>query len=311
MVNDSKKLYTLIGNPVKYSVSPAMHNAAFLKLNINAEYVKPIEVQTIRDLNLNFGEYVKEYQGLNITFPYKKDIFECIDRDNNSEAAKLIGAVNTVKIENEIPYGYNTDGVGFTRAFREKFGKSLKGRSMTIVGCGGAGSAVAVQAALEGVTTFVLVDKDRGSFTSLDSKIKKVNKNIVIKCYPPEGDELLTEFTNELFDGFKHIKAIQNTEIFVDATPLGMKTNDPIGMKTNEQKSVLEECIRKDHIVCDLVYNPAETPLLKIAKEKGADFMNGLGMLLYQGVEAFEIWTGQKAPVEVMREALRKKVYGG
>ncbi|MFC1667966.1 shikimate dehydrogenase family protein [Chlamydiota bacterium] len=289
--NDSTQLYGLIGNPVKHSASRDMHNAAFQKLQLLADYrLLCVERGHFRKDFKHF--YEKEgYQGFNITFPYKKQALSCIDTDKLSKEAKFIGAVNTVKITNKEPYGYNTDGIGFIRAFEDKFNESITEKSITLVGCGGAGSAIAIQAVKNGVSQVILADKVSASLSELEIKIRKVEKNCNIFTIdlglsgnkaPLKGIQIeLTQYdliADSILKEQKKLAKIPETDVLIDATPLGMNLDD--------DRSILCDFIDKKHYVCDLVYHPSKTPLLRVAQEKGARFMNGFGMLLYQGVAA-------------------------
>jgi len=175
--------------------------------------------------------------------------------------------------------GHNTDGRGFLRSLREETGFRPKGKTILMVGSGGAARAVAINLALSGVQTILLCDLDAVKAVKLSRDIQ--NKTATrVKVVDPGDLE----------------KSAQVGECIINATPLGLKAGDPL--------PIPRHLIRKDHLICDLVYNPLWTPLLKAARSAGAATLSGIGMLLYQGVIAFEIWTGGKAPVNVMKAAL-------
>lgn len=271
-----KKIYGLIGYPVKHSLSPAMHNAAFGALKINAEYkLFPLKAGELE----GFLRCLKENHifGLNVTIPYKEEVMPFLSR--LSKEAKLIGAVNTIKRAGNKLTGFNTDGEGFFRHITQDLGFNPKGKIIAVMGAGGAAKAVSVYLS--------------------QAKPK------IISIYDVNKAKLLTLF-HHLRANFKdaHIEAvnsieelnIKNCDLLVNATPVGMKDSDPC--------LVNAEFIHKGLLVYDLIYNPAQTKLLKLAREKGCRASNGLGMLLYQGAAAFELWTNKRAPVEIMRKTL-------
>ncbi|MDD5432343.1 MAG: shikimate dehydrogenase [Candidatus Omnitrophica bacterium] len=280
MTPQDKQIYGLIGNPVKHSLSPAMHNAAFKALKINAEYqlfeLKPEEIKKfISELNkINIS-------GLNITVPYKEQIIPFLSL--LSDEAKLIGAVNTIKVSGNKLAGFNTDAPGFIMHLTKDLKFSPQGKSVCIIGAGGAAKAVTVSLANAKVKSISIFDIDSKKMDALVSQLRNNFKAIKINS-ASSIDSL----------------GIKECDLLVNTTPIGMRENDPC--------LVREELIHKDLLVYDVIYNPKETKLLKLAKEKGARFSNGLGMLLYQGVAAFEIWTEGKAPVEIMRAALEEGV---
>ena len=286
MNTQNTKLFGLIGLDVTHSASPAMHNAAFQALGINAQYhLLPVEEDALPESFRNFMR--AEFSGFNVTYPYKQAVIASNLLDTLNEAAQRIGAVNTMCVKDGAVHGYNTDGIGFVRAFEEQFG-AIDKKKIVLVGCGGAGSAVAIQACMSGVSSLVIADIDADRIDVLKEKILRVN---------PDCELVTCLVSDDVFP-----EAVQAAQVLIDATPIGMNDDDP--------QSPLAACIEARHIVCDLVYHPPLTPLLKTAKKKKAKVMNGFGMLLFQGVEAFEIWTGKTAPVDVMRKALDKKVYG-
>ena len=276
--DSTPKIYGVLGYPAKHSLSPAMHNAAFRALKINAEYrifeKKPEEL----------GDFLKflsqqNIHGLNITVPYKEKAIPFLD--TISSEARLIGAVNTVKVSDNKLEGFNTDGEGFLRHLQEDLGFNPKGKNIAIIGAGGASRAVSVYLSKTEPDIIVIYDIDKAKALSLFGYLKENFNNIEFK---------LASSIEEL--------NIQDCGLLINATPVGMKETDPC--------LVDKKFIHRGLLVYDLIYNPKETKLLKTAKEKGARTSNGLGMLLYQGMLSFEIWTGKKAPKEVMEKALRE-----
>lgn len=276
MPHSPPKIYGLVGYPVKHSLSPAMHNAAFAHLKIDAGYkLFSLEEPELEDFFRNLTK--NNIFGLNVTVPYKERVIPFLD--SVFEEAKLIGAVNTVKVSAGKLEGFNTDGEGFFKHITEDLNFNPKGKTIAILGAGGAAKAVSVYLSKPKPKVISIYDIDRIKLSALAGHLKSHFKEIKIN---PAGsiDEL----------------NIPKCDLLVNATPIGMKETDHC--------LVEEGLLHRNLLVYDLIYNPVETKLLRLAKEKGAKVSNGLGMLLYQGAAAFEIWTGQRAPVKVMRKAL-------
>lgn len=275
------RLTGLLGSPVAHSKSPLMHNEAFRLLRLDYVYlcfdVKEDSLKTafegLKKLNV---------AGFNCTMPDKTAICELLD--DLSPAAKMIGAVNTVVNENGRYIGHNTDGIGYMQSVKDA-GFDLKGETMTLLGAGGAASSIFVQAALDGVKKINLFSiKDR-FWEKAEKMVDMVNSNTDCdaKLIELGNDDILSE-------------AISNSKILTNATSVGMAPNT-------------DNCIVKDFsvfnenlIVSDVIYNPMETKLLKIAKEHGCPTFNGIYMLLYQGAEAFKLFTGKDMPVEEIKK---------
>ena len=271
------KIYGILGFPVKHSFSPTMHNAAFSALKINAKYesfeVKPGDLE-------GFLEKLAERNitGLNITVPYKEKILDFVSLDHESNYLKQIKAVNTiVKIDDKWK-GFNTDIAGFSRHLKENFAPS--GKKAAIIGAGGAARAVAYVLADSGAREMDIFDIDQDKSKDVACMIKNFFSGFKIN-------------TVDRIEGLN----IKNKDLLVNATPIGLKETDPCLVK--------EEMLHKNLFVYDLIYNPAETKLLALVKHIGAKTANGMGMLLYQGMLSFKIWTGQDAPQQVMRQALQ------
>jgi shikimate dehydrogenase len=275
-------LYGVLGFPVKHSFSPAMHNAAFKTLNLDAEYcLFEKEAGELREFFASAAG--KSIKGFNVTVPYKETVKQFINEF--SEEARSIGAVNTVKIGRGSITGHNTDGKGFLRHLSEVYRQNLSGLSVSLLGAGGAARAVAYSLAAAGAGRILIYDVLKEKAAALSGEINRVFHSGLTA---PGRD------MGQLLSG--------NPELFINATPIGMKEQDPLLINPD----ALFPCT----FVYDVIYNPAETKLLRAAKARGCNCANGLGMLLYQGVLAFEFWTGLEAPVEVMRSALEKAVYG-
>jgi len=214
---------------------------------------------------------------LNVTVPHKEKVLAYLDE--LSEEARLIAAVNTIEVRDGMLIGHNTDGRGFIRSLREDAGFDPGGKSILFIGSGGAARAAGFSLALAGAKKIAFRDIDTEKASALAQDIHQktgVDARAIIE------DQLAA--------------SAEDADCLINATPLGLKRSDPL--------PIGKIFIRKRHLVCDLVYNPPETALLKAAKARGAERLSGLGMLLYQGVIAFELWTGTKAPVPVMKKAL-------
>ncbi|MFH0791045.1 MAG: shikimate dehydrogenase [Candidatus Omnitrophota bacterium] len=272
----SPRIYGLIGYPVQHSLSPLMHNAAFSYFKINAEYklfsLKEQEIEVfLRNLNKN------NVSGLNVTVPYKEKVIPFIE--TISEEAGLIGAVNTIKVINNKLEGSNTDGEGFLKHLTIDLKFSPAEKKIALIGAGGAARAITVYLCKSKPKSITIFDVDKKKLSALISHLKANFPQINLK--PADSIERLQ---------------IEESDLLINAAPIGMKDTDPCLLD--------EKFIHKDLFVYDLIYNPQETKLLKLARQKDAKVSNGLGMLLYQGMLAFEIWTGQKAPKEIMQKAL-------
>ncbi len=274
-VTGNTKVLGIFGFPVEHTLSPLMHNAAFRVLGLDMCYLPfrvtpedlPEAVNAIRALN---------FLGVNLTVPHKEKVIPLLDEVDNE--ALFIGAVNTIVNSNGRLKGYNTDGKGFMSSLSEEK-IVIEGRKILIIGAGGASRAISYYLS-ETAQGLFLYDIDRAKAVSLVNDFKKIRGNVF------------------LIDDIKNVK---NFDIVINATPLGLKPEDPLPLNP--------ELITSYMIVCDLIYK--KTEFLKEAEKKGVKILDGSGMLLWQGALAFELWTGMKAPVDVMRKALQSgfKVY--
>ncbi len=282
MISGHTRLYGIFGHPVEHTFSPGMHNAAFHKLHLDACYVafevSPSGLEQAMNAVIPLG-----LCGLNITVPHKEKVIPYLDE--LSEEARLIGAVNTIQIKKERLIGHNTDGRGFIRSLKDNAGFHPKGKSFLLIGSGGAARAVGFSLALGRARNVFFYDVDASKASALARDIReKTGADAQVLSL----DSLAT--------------AAEAADCLINATPLGLKKKDPLPIK--------KEWITRRHLVFDLVYNPIETALLKTAKLRGARGLPGIGMLLYQGVIAFEIWTGAQAPVSTMKNALARQIRG-
>lgn len=282
-ITGATKLIGLLGTPISHSLSPKMHNEAFAKLGLDYVYLAfdvgnqqlPEVVEGFRQLNI---------RGFNVTMPNKTLV--CKYLDQLSPAAELAGAVNTVVNDNGMLTGHITDGTGYMRALKEAE-INIIGNKMTIAGAGGAGTAICIQAALDGVKEISIFNQKDEYFSRAEETVKKIREK--------------TDCNVQLFDindTLRLREEIAGSAIFTNSTS--------IGMKPYEGKSIIPDIsmLHADLVVSDVVYIPKKSRLLEMAEEKGCQTINGLGMMLWQGAKAFEIWTGQDMPVEYIKDLL-------
>ncbi|MFA6130236.1 MAG: shikimate dehydrogenase [Candidatus Omnitrophota bacterium] len=271
-----KRIYGLIGLPLKHSFSASMHNAAFKTLKINAEYkLFEIRPQEVDDFMVRLDE--NNISGLNVTVPYKEKVLKFVKLDPGSSFLRQVQAVNTIVKKDGLWTGFNTDIPGFSRHLKEQFDPA--GKRAAILGAGGAAKAVAYVLASLKAKTISVFDIDHQKSRNISAMIKEIFPGFPI--YP--------------VDNIKGLE-IKDKDLLINATPVGLKEEDSCLLENGQLHSNL--------FVYDLVYNPAQTKLLVLAKQAGARTSNGLGMLLYQGMLSFRIWTGQDAPRQAMEEAL-------
>lgn len=272
-------LYGLVGFPVSHSRSPAMLNAAFDALGMNAVYL-PFELPPESLAEGVRGLAAAGVKGFNVTIPHKRAVIGCLDAV--SDEAALIGAVNTVIAGGDGLRGENTDGRGFVRALESDLGFGLEGATVLLLGAGGAGRAIGVMAAVHGAASLRVADIDEGRARDLAETVNSRVGSCLCETVPPAGAGLKA--------------ALDGVGLFVDATPIGMKPGDGTSIDVG--------WLGGETVVYDLVYNPPVTGLIASARAAGLRAANGAGMLLYQGASALELWTGEEAPVGVMRAAL-------
>jgi len=271
----------LLGSPVSHSISPLMHNEAFRLLGLDYVYLC-FDVGTDNLKEVVNGLKLMGVRGFNCTMPDKNLMFELADEV--SPAAEIIGAVNTVLNDNGTLKAYNTDGIGYMQAVKDA-GFDIIGKNMTLLGAGGAATAVCTQAALDGVKNINVFSIKDQFYSRAEGLVDRINKNT--DCHAVLYD---------MADKDTLYNSIENSHILTNATSVGMAPNTDNCIIDNE------DVFRSDLIVSDVIYNPRETKLLRIAKEHSCKTFNGLYMLLYQGAEAFKIWTGKEMPVEDIKE---------
>ena len=273
-------LVGLFATPIRHSVSPMIQNTAFQALGIDAVYLAfevgndglAQAIESIRNL---------EMLGANLSMPNKMLALESMDE--LSEAAKLVGAINTITNDNGKLTGHITDGTGFMRSL-DDIDVNVIDKKMTIIGAGGAATAIIVQAALDGVKEIAVYNRKDEFYDTIKEKLAYIAENTPCKI-----------LLNDLADEKKLAADVAESTLLLNATGVGMK---PMQDQTPIQDFSI---IRSDLAVCDVIYNPRETEFLKQAKLRGANTNNGLGMLLYQGAAAFKLWTGQDMPIDIVK----------
>lgn len=268
-ISATTKICMIIGDPVKHSLSPALHNAAYEAIGIDDQFVfvaAHVKAKNLKEVVC--AVRMLEIRGLTCTIPHKTEVIKYLD--DVDEIAKKIRAVNTVVNEDGILKGYNTDWLGVVTPLTRL--TSIKGKKVALIGAGGAARAI----------SYGMIQK--GAALTIYNRTKKA------------AEELAKE-TGGQAASFEDLANVQSADIIINATPLGMSPH-------HHETPIKKEYITSNHIVFDAVYNPYETRLLQEAKEKKAKIIHGIEMLLYQGTAQFELYTGKKAPEKVMREAL-------
>lgn len=279
-ITGKTKVLCLFGSPVAHSISPMMHNEAFKLLGLDYRYFC-FDVGEA-DLEQAFAAMrLFDFRGCNCTMPDKNRAYELVDE--LSPVAKIIGACNTIVNDNGVLTGHNTDGKGYMLSAKNA-GFDLTGSTMTLMGAGGAATAIAVQAAFDGVKKINIFSIKDQFWGRAENLVAEINKNT-------ECTATLFEFND---DDLR--KSIEESDILTNATSVGMAPHED-GCLIKD-KSML----RPDLIVSDVIYNPRKTKLLAMAEEVGCKTFNGMYMLLYQGAEAFKIWTGKDMPTEEIKK---------
>lgn len=281
ILNGHTRLTGLLGSPVSHSISPLMHNEAFRLLHLDYAYL------CFETTEATLEETIKALKclnarGFNCTMPVKTRMYELADI--LSPAASLMKAVNTVVIENGKFIGHNTDGVGYMSSVKEA-GYNIIGKKMTLLGAGGAATAIAVQAALDGVSEIALFNRKSRSWQRAQELADLLNKNTACSVT-----------LHDLADCGELRRQLSDSAILTNATNVGMAPH------TDASPIPEASMLHEDLIVSDIIYNPRETRLMTQAKQRGCACFNGLYMLLFQGAEAFRLWTGFPMPVDEIKQ---------
>ena len=275
------RLAAVVANPIKHSISPFIHNSAFEATNTNGVYLAwEVDAAELAETVANIRRY--QMYGINLSMPYKEQVIPYLDQ--LSEEACLIGAVNTVVNREGTLIGYNTDGKGF---FKSLPSFKISRKRLVLLGAGGAAKAILAQAILDGVSQISIFVRS--------SSIEKTRPYL-------EKIQNATGFRVDLF-ALEDVQDLQDSitqaDLLVNATSVGMDgSSQPIPTSI-----ILPEKL----LVADVIYQPFETPFLKWARNQGNQSINGLGMLLYQAAEAFELWTGKEMPTDQIWELLKQK----
>ena len=275
------RLAAVVANPIKHSISPFIHNSAFETTNTNGVYLAwEVDATELAETVANIRRY--QMYGINLSMPYKEQVIPYLDQ--LSEEACLIGAVNTVVNREGTLIGYNTDGKGF---FKSLPSFKISRKRLVLLGAGGAAKAILAQAILDGVSQISVFVRS-SSMEKTRPYLEKIQNATGFRV-----DLFALEDVQELQD------SITQADLLVNATSVGMDgSSQPIPTSI-----VLPEKL----MVADVIYQPFETPFLKWAKNQGNQSINGLGMLLYQAAEAFELWTGKEMPTDQIWELLKQK----
>ncbi len=276
-ISGKTSLCGLIGDPVEHTMSPIMHNAAFSEIGIDFLYI-PFRVKKEELGKAIEGMRALNIKGLNVTIPHKVDVIQFLDRLD--PLAEKIGAVNTIVNNDGFLSGYNTDASGFLQALLER-GIEPEGENVVILGAGGASRAI----------SFILAD--RGAYLVILNRLEEFDwaKELAGRISQVFDQEITAlELNKENLAG-----VLGKADILVNATSVGMSPNI-------DEIPVDPQLLRTDLVVYDIVYNPIKTRLLREAEAAGAKTIGGLDMLVWQGALAFEKWTGQKAPAELMKQ---------
>lgn len=271
-------LLGVIGRPLSHSISPELHNTLSNYLGIDTAYI-PLKVDEGNLKEAVNGLKALNFRGFNVTIPYKNDVIDCVDVI--SKEASLIGAVNTIKNVNNKLFGYNTDMDGFIDSFKEESGTDFKNKNVVILGAGGAARAIALGVVYDGAKKLYILNRTIEKALQIAQVIneKVLFKNI--ECF--KIDDIAT------------IELLEQADIIVNTTSLGMYPN------INESPIRTPFEFSSKQIIYDVIYNPKKTVFMEQASNRGCKTINGLGMLIYQGIRAYEIWMDIKVPQDIAK----------
>ena len=275
------RLAAVVANPIKHSISPFIHNSAFEATNTNGVYLAwEVDATELAETVANIRRY--QMFGINLSMPYKEQVIPYLDQ--LSAEACLIGAVNTVVNREGTLIGYNTDGKGF---FKSLPSFKISKKRLVLLGAGGAAKAILAQAILDGVSQISVFVRS-SSMEKTRPYLEKIQNATGFRV-----DLFALEDVQDLQD------SITKADLLVNATS--------VGMDGSSQPIPTSIVLPKQLLVADVIYQPFETPFLKWARNQGNQSINGLGMLLYQAAEAFELWTGKEMPTNQIWESLKQK----
>ncbi len=274
----STNFFCLLGHPAKHSISPKMHNTSFEALNLDNCYLA-FDIQESDFDNAVKGLKAMGCKGFNLTMPFKNSIIPLLDELD--EGAVLANSVNTVVATDGKLKGYTTDGIGFMEAMTDS-GIEFKNSTITILGAGGAATSIIVQAALDGVSKINIFKRKNSTFDSIVEFAEKITHSTTCDV-----------FVYDMADMNALSSSLRESDILINGTNVGMGADD--------SSLVPKEMLFPKLTVCDVIYHPPETKLLKDAKSVGCKIMNGKYMLLYQGAAAFKLWTGYNMPIDLIK----------
>lgn len=287
VVSGRTQVFGVMGYPVAHSLSPLMHNRAFAIRGYPGVYV-PLPVHPDRVGEAVAGVRALGLAGANVTVPHKQAVIPFLD--DVSLKARRIGAVNTIINRGGRLVGENTDGQGFLRSFREELGRDFRSARVVMLGAGGAARALAVELLMAGVDRLVIANRTEARAHALVADLKAwYDGSAGIEAYGLGGQRLAEE--------------VQQADVLIQASSWGMSPHD------DAPSLIPPDWLQPSTAVCDIVYTPAETGLLKAARERGCPTLPGLGMLVHQGAASFELWTGLPAPIAEMRQVLEDHLY--
>jgi len=281
MITGKTKVVGVIGHPIEHSMSPPMHNNAFKQFNMDYVYVAfhvlPENIEKLMESCKTL-----DIIGLNVTIPHKTAVIPLLDEIDST--AEKIGAVNTIRFKNGIAKGFNTDGIGAIRSIQKY--TTLEGKKVLILGAGGASKAIAFTLINENINSLVIANRSKENACKLIENIRK-------QC----------DFENISYVDIKEAhNMVEDADIIINTTPIGMYPNHEV------EPPIKTDKITEKHVVMDVIYNPLETEFLKESRLNGATTINGTSMLINQGLESFEIFTGCKASYESFEEALLEQL---
>ena len=271
----------VIGHPVGHSASPRMHQPALDEAGIDARYIAlEVEPGQVAEAFKRMREL--GFIGCNVTVPHKFDALAACDEID--DAARVLGAVNTVRFDADATRGSNTDGYGFEHAVKEALNFNLLDKAVLIVGAGGgAGGAIAAHCVRSKVRRLILVNRTLSKIESLAERLSF-------------GETEIITLPSDAFENTENLELAHAADLLVNTASLGLKQDDPSPLP--------EACFSSKHFVFDTIYQPPRTSFIRAGEAAGAKTANGAGMLLHQGVRAFEIWFPGSTPTEAMRRGL-------
>lgn len=286
-IDGRTKLVGLLATPIGHSLSPRMHNLGYTLKNLNYAYLA-FEVGNDELEKTVEGFKAQGAAGFNVSMPNKMKVLEYLDELDDS--AKFARASNTVVNRDGKLIGYNTDGLGYVKNL-EEHGVELKGKKVTLVGSGGAATPIAIQLTQSGIREISIFARNDKFFSQAEENVNYINNEM------KEFGVKANIFQLEDKEAFR--REVAESLILANGTSLGMKPLDHLSIIDD-----VEDVLRKDLVVTDVVYNPQKSKLLKLAEEAGATPINGLGMMLWQGALGFKLFTGEDMPIEEIKKIM-------